>query len=114
MMSNRQLLKLAIKKNHPNTRCTIVDGVITRWGDIINPTEAEKPDEATLIEGFRVEGDLLDAKANWEANMRDTDIEMPRSTEDIYDALDEDAQGRVVQITRDRITAKKTLRGEKP
>ena len=50
----------------------------------------------------------------WTRDMQATDGEMPRSTEDIYDALDEDAQGRVVQIMRDRITAKKTLRGERP
>jgi hypothetical protein len=54
------------------------------------------------------------AMSDWSVGMRATDPAMPRSTEDIYDALDEDAQGRVPQITRDRITAKKTLRGEKP
>jgi hypothetical protein len=51
---------------------------------------------------------------DWQARMSATDPAMPRSTEDIYDALQEDAQARVPQITRDRITAKKTLRGEKP
>ena len=50
----------------------------------------------------------------WTNDMVATDEDIPRSMEDIYDALDEDAQGRVVQITRDRITAKKTLRGQKP
>jgi hypothetical protein len=43
-----------------------------------------------------------------------TDRDVPRAIEDIYDALQEDAQARVPQITRDRITAKKTLRGQKP
>ena len=43
-----------------------------------------------------------------------TDEDIPRQLEDIYDALQEDAQARVPQITRDKITAKKTLRGQKP
>jgi hypothetical protein len=51
---------------------------------------------------------------DWKASMSATDEDVPRSTEDIYDALDDDAQGRVVQIMRDRIAAKKTLRGERP
>jgi hypothetical protein len=51
---------------------------------------------------------------NWMAAMSDTDRDVPRSTEDIYDALQEDAQARVPQVMRDRITAKKTLRGQKP
>ena len=59
----------------------------------------------------KTEEDILN---DWKGAMSDTDRDVPRSTEDIYDALDEDAQGRVVQITRDRITAKKTLRGQKP
>ena len=51
---------------------------------------------------------------DWKGAMSVTDADIPRPLEDIYDALGEDAQGRVPQITRDRITAKKTLRGEKP
>ena len=50
----------------------------------------------------------------WTNDMVATDEDIPRSMEDIYDALDEDAQGRVPQITSDKITAKKTLRGQKP
>ena len=50
----------------------------------------------------------------WENGMAETDKDMPRYIEDVYDGLDEAAQGRVPQITQDRITAKKTLRGEKP
>jgi len=50
----------------------------------------------------------------WENGMAATDADIPRQLEDIYDALDEDAQARVPQITRDKIAAKKTLRGERP
>jgi len=50
----------------------------------------------------------------WENSMAATDTDIPRQLEDIYDALQEDAQARVPQITRDKITAKKTLRGQKP
>ena len=50
----------------------------------------------------------------WTNDMVATDEDIPRQLEDIYDALQEDAQARVPQITRDRITAKKTLRGQKP
>jgi hypothetical protein len=66
--------------------------------------EADHDVEAAAIAAAQP---LLD----WKAGMVLSDKDIPRSTEDIYDALDEDAQGRVVQITRDRITAKKTLRG---
>ena len=50
----------------------------------------------------------------WENSMAATDTDIPRQLEDIYDALQEDAQARVPQITRDKIAAKKTKRGEKP
>jgi hypothetical protein len=50
----------------------------------------------------------------WKNDMAATDADIPRQLEDIYDALQADAQARVPQITRDKITAKKTLRGEKP
>ena len=59
----------------------------------------------------KTEEDILN---DWKGAMSDTDRDVPRSTEDIYDALQEDAQARVPQIMRDRITAKKTLRGQKP
>jgi hypothetical protein len=59
----------------------------------------------------KTEEDILN---DWESAMSVTDRDVPRFIEDIYDALDEDAQGRVVQIMRDRITDKKTLRGERP
>ena len=59
----------------------------------------------------KTEEDILN---DWKAAMFATDVAMPRSMEDIYDALDEDAQARVPQITRDRIAAKKTLRDQKP
>ena len=50
----------------------------------------------------------------WEGAMIESDEGVPRFIEDIYDALQEDAQARVPQITRDKIAAKKTLRGERP
>jgi hypothetical protein len=59
----------------------------------------------------KTEEDILN---DWKSAMSATDRDMPRYTEDIYDALDEDTQGRVSQILRDRITTKKTLRGERP
>jgi hypothetical protein len=59
----------------------------------------------------KTEEDILN---DWKSVMSATDVDVSRATEDIYDALDEDTQGRVVQIMRDRISAKKTLRGERP
>lgn len=50
----------------------------------------------------------------WKGAMIESDEDIPRFIEDIYDALQEDAQARVPQITRDKIAAKKTLRGERP
>jgi len=59
----------------------------------------------------KTEEDILN---DWKSAMSATDMDVSRATEDIYDALDEDTQGRVVQIMRNRIVAKKTLRGQKP
>ena len=50
----------------------------------------------------------------WKGAMIESDEDIPRFIEDNYDALQEDAQARVPQITRDKIAAKKTLRGERP
>jgi hypothetical protein len=68
--------------------------------------------ETVSVDQSQADADAL--MSNWKYNMMATDEDMPRSTEDIYDALQEDAQARVPQITRDKITAKKTLRGQKP
>jgi hypothetical protein len=59
----------------------------------------------------KTDDDILD---DWRGEMAATDRDVHRSTEDIYDALQADAQFRVPQITRDRITAKKALRASKP
>jgi len=69
-----------------------------------------KPTETEINTAFAEETVIC----NWEIQMEATDRDVPRAIEDIYDALQEDAQARVPQITRDKITAKKTLRGQKP
>jgi hypothetical protein len=69
--------------------------------------------EAETVTTDQAQADADALTRNWKNSMAATD-DIPRPTEDIYDALDEAAQARVPQITRDKITAKKTLRGEKP
>mgnify|MGYP004452522587 CR=1 FL=1 len=104
---------LAIGPDHFLATATVVDEDI---GD-----DQKRGPETVVVVGQAVtvtrtaisktDEDILN---DWLGAMFVTDRDVPRSTEDIYDALDEDAQGRVVQVTRDRIADKKTLRGQKP
>jgi hypothetical protein len=71
------------------------------------------PEAKTVIRDADI-GNAELLASNWKYSMMATDKDVPRSAEDIYDALQADAQARVPQITRDKIAAKKTLRGEKP
>jgi hypothetical protein len=50
---------------------------------------------------------------DWKAAMAATDG-VPRTLEDIYDALTTEQQAALATITADKIAAKKTLRGQKP
>ena len=104
---------LAIGPDHFLATATVVEEAI---GD-----DQKRGPETVVVVGQAVtvtrttvpktEDDILN---DWLGAMSVTDRDVPRSTEDIFDALDEDAQGRVAQVMRDRIAVKKTLRGEKP
>jgi len=104
---------LAVGPDHFLATATVVDEDIGD-GQKRGPETVEVVGQAVTVTRTTVAKTEEDILNDWKAAMFATDVAMPRSMEDIYDALDEDAQARVPQITRDRITAKKTLRGEKP
>ena len=62
------------------------------------------------------EANVIAAKPNrkWLAAMGQSDAGLPRYIEDIYDAMTATQQDKVDAVTRDKIVAKKTLRGQKP
>jgi len=51
---------------------------------------------------------------NWLSAMEATDNDIPRALEDLYDAMSPATQAKVATKTRDKIIAKKALRGTKP
>lgn len=51
---------------------------------------------------------------DWERAMAETDVKMPRYTEDIIDALDNTTRNRIATKTIEAYNAKKTKRAEKP
>jgi len=51
---------------------------------------------------------------NWLREMSATDNDIPRELEDLYDAMSPATQAKVAKKTRDKIIAKKELRGTKP
>ena len=104
---------LAIGPDHFLATATVVDEDIGD-GQKRGPETVGVVGQAVTVTRTTVAKTEEDILNDWKSAMFATDVAMPRSMEDIYDALDEDAQGRVPQITRDRIAAKKTLRGERP
>ena len=51
---------------------------------------------------------------DWLSAMAATDNDIPRALEDLYDAMSPATQAKVAKKTRDKIIAKKELRGTKP
>lgn len=104
---------------HGTRICQIVDGPDDEfpvhkdltWVGVDDDTV---PDADSWIDGAVVKAPVPTPLEEWESLIGNTDHHVPRFIEDIYDALQEDAQARVPQIMRDRIAAKKTKRGEKP
>ena len=86
----------------------------TRICQIVDGPDDEFPVHKDFI-WVDVADDTVPYADSWiDGLIGNTDRHVPRFIEDIYDALDEDAQGRVDQVMRDRIVVKKTLRGQKP
>ena len=104
---------LAIGEDHFLATATVVDEDIGD-GQKRGPETVGVVGQAVTVTRTAVAKTEEDILNDWKSAMSATDRDMPRYTEDIYDALDEDTQGRVVQVVRDRIAAKKTLRGQKP
>ena len=82
------------------------DGVITEFPGGI-PSQAEQ-------DAWTAEYDALQPTRDWEAAMVESDDVIPRALEDIYDAMTDTQKAAVAQVTRDKIEAKKALRGQKP
>ena len=104
---------LAVGPDHFLATATVVDEDIGD-GQKRGPETVGVVGQAVTVTRTTVAKTEEDILNDWKSAMFATDVAMPRSMEDIYDALDEDAQARVLQITRDRIAAKKTLRDQKP
>ena len=104
---------LAIGPDHFLATATVVDEAIGD-GQKRGPETVGVVGQAVTVTRTSVAKTEEDVLNDWMAAMSVTDQHVPRFIEDIYDALQEDAQARVAQVMRDRITAKKTLRGEKP
>jgi len=104
---------LAVGPDHFLATATVVDEDIGD-GQKRGPETVGVVGQAVTVTRTTVAKTEEDILNDWKSAMFATDVAMPRSMEDIYDALDEDAQARVPQITRDRIAAKKTLRDQKP
>ena len=58
--------------------------------------------------------EALQPTRDWEVAMAETDNDIPRELEDLYDAMSPATQAKVATKTRDKIIAKKELRGTKP
>jgi hypothetical protein len=104
---------LAIGEDHFLATATVIDEDV---GDDQKrgPETVDVVGQAVTVTRTAVAKTEEDILNDWKASMSATDEDVSRATEDIYDALDGDTQGRVVQIMRDRIADKKTLRGERP
>jgi hypothetical protein len=104
---------LAIGEDHFLATATVVDEAI---GDAQKrgPETVDVVEQAVTVTRTTVAKTEEDVLNDWKASMSATDEDVSRATEDIYDALDDGAQGRVSQILRDRIAAKKVLRGQHP
>ena len=104
---------LDIGPNHFLATATVVDEDI---GDSQKrgPETVDVVGQAVTVTRTAVAKTEEDILNDWKASMSATDEDVSRATEDIYDALDDGAQGRVSQILRDRIAAKKVLRGQHP
>jgi len=104
---------LAIGEDHFLATVTVVDEDVGD-GQKRGPETVDVVGQAVTVTRTAVAKTEEDILNDWEAAMAATDVDVPRATEDIYDALDDDTKGRVVQVVRDRIAAKKVLRGQKP
>jgi hypothetical protein len=51
---------------------------------------------------------------DWSQAMQENDHVLPRYVEDVYDGMNPSDQANVSQVTKDKVAAKKTLRGQRP
>jgi len=70
------------------------------------PLEVLEPDDPEIVR--------LEAVRAWESAMKETDYFISSATEDTYDAMSAEDQAKLPQETKDKIAAKKTLRGQNP
>ena len=75
------------------------------------PFTAEEEAEQDAID---VEIEASKPMNDWLSAMEATDKDIPRELEDLYDAMSPATQAKVAKKTRDKIIAKKELRGTKP
>lgn len=71
-------------------------------------------DQAVTVTRTSVDKDADDYMAEWKSEMARATRDMPDCVEAVIDSMDEDQLGRLDQVAKDHLAAKKTVRVRKP
>jgi len=104
---------LAIGPDHFLATATVVDEDI---GDDQKrgPEVVSVVGQAITVTRTAVDKDADDYMAEWEGEMAVVTRDMPDCVEAVIDSMDEAQLGRLDQVAKDHLAAKKTLQGQKP
>jgi len=104
---------LAIGEDHFLATATVVDEDIgddqKRGPEVISVVG-----QAVTVTRTAVDKDADDYMADWENDMAVATRDMPDCVEAVIDSMDEAQLGRLDQVAKDHLAAKKTLQGQKP
>jgi hypothetical protein len=104
---------LAIGEDHFLATATVVDEDIgddqKRGPEVISVVG-----QAVTVTRTAVDKDADDYMAEWEGEMAVVTRDMPDCVEAVIDSMDEAQLGRLDQVAKDHLAAKKTLQGQKP
>ena len=104
---------LAIGSNHFLATATVVDedmGDDQKRG----PEVISVVDQVVIVTRTVVDKDADDYMADWEGEMAVATRDMPDCVEAVIDSMDEAQLGRLDQVAKDHLAAKKTVRETKP
>jgi len=104
---------LAIGPDHFLATATVVDEDI---GDDQKrgPEVVSVVDQAVTVTRTAVDKDADDYMADWKSDMAVVTRDMPDCVEAVIDSMDEAQLGRLDQVAKDHLAAKKTCRSERP
>jgi len=104
---------LAIGPDHFLATATVVDEDI---GDDQKrgPEVVSVVDQAVTITRTSIDKDAYDRMAYWESEMAAATDNMPDCVEAVIDSMDEAQLGRLDQVAKDHLAAKKTVREARP